>query len=320
MLFLMKIIVCMLNSALSHHCFTGIKNASIITDEVRGEIFCSNCGLVIADRIMDSGNGNPVYSKEDYLSKTTTQGQSKLYFHDKGLSTKIGKHDQDFLGKAISGKMKLKFNRLRVWDSRAKRNYSERTLARGFANLRGLKDNLGLPDPVCEKAALIFRKALERDLIRGRSIEMVMSTAVYVACRETNTPRTIDDIAKAENISKKNISRTFRHLVKNMSLNYKPLDPKGLVNGISTSIGLSEKTKRRAILFLDEAKKERIGVGKKPAGLASAAIYLAGTLNGEKVSYVKIAKKAKTSTVTILKIVHLFIKNLNIPELKGATP
>ncbi|MFQ5572778.1 MAG: transcription initiation factor IIB family protein [Nitrosopumilaceae archaeon] len=307
----------MLNSDFSHHCFTGIKNASIITDEERGEIFCSNCGSVIADRMTYSSNGNPVYSKDDYLSKTTTEGQSKLYFHDKGLSTKIGKNDRDFLGKVISNKMKLKFNRLRVWDSRAKRNYSERTLATGFSNLGRLKAKLGLPDPVCEKAALIFRKALEQNLIRGRSIEMVMSTAVYVACRETNTPRTIDDIAKAENMPKKNISRTYRHLVNNMPLNFKPLEPKGLVNRISASIGLSEKTKRRAINFLEEAKKERIGVGKKPAGLASAAIYLAGTLNGEKVSYSKIEQKSKTSAVTIRKIVHLFINNLNIPELRG---
>src|SRR2546430_17298044 len=53
---------------------------------------------------------------------------------------------------------------------------------------------MGLPRPVKDEAGVICRKALEKGLVRGRSIEAIVAAAVYAACRIDGVPRTLDEV------------------------------------------------------------------------------------------------------------------------------
>jgi len=44
---------------------------------------------------------------------------------------------------------------------------------------------------VKEKAAYIYRKALDKGLDRGRSLSDLKASALYAACRDTETPRNL---------------------------------------------------------------------------------------------------------------------------------
>jgi transcription initiation factor TFIIB len=66
-----------------------------------------------------------------------------------------------------------------------------------------MKEKLFLSDAITEKAAYIYRKALEKKLIRGRSILAMIASALYAACRESGTPRTLNEVSGAQSTSQK---------------------------------------------------------------------------------------------------------------------
>ena len=150
-----------------------------------------------------------------------------------------------------------------------------------------------------EKAAYIYRKALEKKLVRGRSISGMMGSALYAACREVETPRTLKDIAGVMNIKKGDLARCYRLLVKELDLKMPVVDSVQNVARIASKVGLSEKTKRYAIKILRKAEENKTSAGKNPMGLAATALYLSCVKNGENKTQLDLAGAANITEVTI---------------------
>ena len=168
-----------------------------------------------------------------------------------------------------------------------------------FPELNRLKGKLTLPDAVIEKAAYIYRKALEKGLVRGRPISLMMASALYAACRDTATPRNLKDVEEAANIKRKDIARCYRLLVKELDLRMPAADPLLYVARIASRIDITEKTKGLAVASLMEAQKRGISAGKDPMGFAAAALYLACVKNGEGRTPRDVAEAANVTEVTI---------------------
>ena len=218
----------------------------LVTDSLRGEVLCSRCGMVVMDRVEDATEQRS-YTLEDYNNNTRTGMASALSIHDKGLSTIIGNTDRDASGNFISSQMKSTFNRLRTWDSRSRTNSQERNLRTAFMVLGTAKSKLDISDNVIERAAYLYRKAINKNITRGRTITGMILSALYVSCREANVPRTLQEIADAGNISFKNLSRHYRVFVKALDLQVGSFNPSEFVSKIGTTVGLSEKAKRDAL-------------------------------------------------------------------------
>jgi transcription initiation factor TFIIB len=143
-----------------------------------------------------------------------TGAPSTLARHDMGLSTVIGRENKDASGQKIDTAMRSKIERLRTWDFRTRvRTSGDRNFTKAFGQLERLKEKLGLSDTIVEKAAYTYRKVQERGLIRGRTIDSTLAAAVYSACREMETPRTIKDIASKSNVKRKDVSCLYLNLV-----------------------------------------------------------------------------------------------------------
>ena len=215
-------------------------------------------------------------------------------------STIIGPADKDASGKPLSASMKSTIERLRTWDSRSQVHESvDRNLRQALSELNRLKDKLAISDAVVEKAAYIYRKALEKGLVRGRSISALMASALYAACRDTETPRNLKDIEQAANIKRKDIARCYRLLLRELDLKMPVVNPIRCISRISSIAELSEKTKRKAVEILDQATKIELSAGKDPMGLAAAALYLSCVINGENKTQKDIAVAAGVTEVTI---------------------
>jgi transcription initiation factor TFIIB len=263
--------------------------------------------MVLADKVEELGSDK--LQTEDYNTSTRTGLGSALSIHDKGLSTIIGNVDRDAAGNSISTSMKYTFNRLRTWDTRSKSSSSERNLRSAFVTMGAVQTKLELSDAVIERAAYLYRKALAKNIIRGRTITGMILSALYVACRESGVPRTLQDISVAGNISFKNLSRHYRVFVKALDVYVGSLNPAELVSKIGTSVDLSEKAKRDALEIIATAKQKGLTDGKNPISLAATALFLSGTLNEENVTQDKIAKASGVSTVTIRNITKILRKN-----------
>lgn len=271
----------------------------LITDNFLGEVLCGSCGLVLIEKSEDSGSEVRIHDMEEFMTRSRTGTGLSLAMHDMGLPTVISSENKDALGKFLSGDTKNTFSRLRIWDKRSRSGSKDRTLKSAFILLDAMKTKLAIPDMVIEKTAYIYRKALNRKISKGRSITSLIGASLYAACRQTDTPRTLHDIANAANINKKILSRSYRNLIKSLDLKLQPFDSSEFITRISEEARISEKTRRDALNILSKAMEKEISAGKNPLGLAAAALYVSCLVNKEKKNQEVIAKAAGITAVTI---------------------
>jgi transcription initiation factor TFIIB len=162
-----------------------------------------------------------------------------------------------------------------------------------------MKEKLSLSDAIVEKAAYIYRKALEKKLVRGRSIQGLIAATLYASCRESGTPRTLNDVSSTINITRKNLAICYRMLVKELDLKMPVVDSVQCIARIASQIGLSEKTKRLATKLLKKAEEKQIVSGKDPMGMAASALYISSMETGENITQKTIAIAAGVTEVTI---------------------
>ena len=272
---------------------------TLITDDNSGEVFCKTCGIVLSEASEASGPEWRSFAN-DGVDKSRTGAGTSITMHDMGLSTVIGAVNKDSTGKPLSSAMKQSFDRIRTWDSRTQSHSSvDKNLRQALSEMDKLKDKLSLTDAVIEKAAYIYRKSVEKKLVKGRSIQGLVAACVYAACRDTETPRTLDNVADGINIKRKDVARCYRLVFRELDLKVPVADPVNGIPRIASVLDLGEKTKRKAVEILRKAKKIGVVAGKDPTGLAAAALYLACITEGGNKTQKEISEASGVTEVTI---------------------
>jgi transcription initiation factor TFIIB len=275
-------------------------NEKIITDSESGEIICVKCGRVISDKLQEIGPEWRTFSTDETEAMTRTGIPQSLARHDMGLSTIIGRTDRDASGNKLDAAMRTRMNRLATWNMRSQLHTpKDRGLRQAFFQLDVLKDKLGLSDSIVEKTAYIYRKAQSRKLTRGRTVTGVLASAVYIACREMGAHRTLDDIAIACNVKRKELTKDFRVLHTRLGLKIPQQDPMKCIAKVASKAKLSEKTRRHAAQIMNKVTREEISAGKDPMGLAASVLYLSSIENGETITQSNIAEAAGVTEVTV---------------------
>ncbi len=270
----------------------------LITDNDSGEVYCSACGTVFSERMQDSGPEWRSFA-DDATTKGRTGAKITLSQHDMGLSTVINPSNKDATGKMLSPSMKITLKRLRVWDSRSQNKPTDRNLKDAFNELHKMKNKLALSDAIIEKASYIYRKALEKKLVRGRSISAMIAASLYAACRDAEIPRTLKDVADKSNVKKKIIAACYRTLIKEFDMRMPVVDSVQCIARIASQLDLAEKTKRDAIKIIRNAEKIKLSAGKNPMGFAATALYLSCVQNDDRVTQKDIAIAANITEVTL---------------------
>jgi len=273
---------------------------NLASDAEHGETVCEDCGLVVEEGEIDPGPEWRAFDAAEKDEKSRVGAPTTNMMHDKGLSTNIGWQDKDAYGNSLSSRQREKMQRLRTWNERFRtRDSKERNLKQALGEIDRMASALGLPENVRETASVIYRRALDEDLLPGRSIEGVATSALYAAARQAGTPRSLDEIAAVSRVAKDEIARTYRYVVRELSLEIQPADPESYVPRFVSDLGLPEEVERRARQLLNTAKEQGVHSGKSPVGLAAAAVYAASLLANEKVTQSEVSEVANISEVTI---------------------
>jgi len=275
-------------------------STNLILDYDTGETVCKGCGLVVHDYIMDRGPEWRAYTREERELKRRV-GTPNLYsVHDKGLSTMLGRDAKDARGHRLPLSTRRQILRLRRWQARSRVHSSEeRNLAQAMAELDRLSDKLNVPGAVKERAAVIYRKALDKGIVRGRSITAITAASLYAACRSMRAARTLNDIVGVSLTNRKELSRCYRLLLRELDLQMPLTDPITYVSKLAGKLDINGETQGLAVEIIREAKRRKAATGKAPLGLAAAALYLACRKRGEKRSQKDIAEAANITEVTI---------------------
>ena len=275
------------------------KKDSMITDADTGEVACSNCGAVSLEVMVDLTAEFAGFSSEHYQKNSRVGMKTSLKMADRGLSTIMESQDKDSSGKRLSNENRRMFYRLRMWDRNSRSAVSVKSFQKAFTLLDGISSKLALPESVVEETAYLFRKIAAKKILAGRSTSAVLCATVYMTCRLTDTPRTLQDIANAGNLKKKNLQRIYRFLMKELDLHPETYNPIEFVTRVAKAVGLSEKTERLAFKILTIAEKNNVSASKNPMAMAASAVNLASVINNEKVTQLKISEASGISAVTI---------------------
>ncbi len=160
---------------------------SIRHDAEHGERTCTECGLVLDADAIDYGPEWLCLDDEEDRRRVGPPVSSIK--HDRGLSTTIGWRDEDAYGNRVSERKRERLRRLRTWNERfSSKNAQERNLKQAFGEIERMASALGLPEPCRETAGVLYRRAVDEDLLPGRSIEAMATACLYAARGNTALP------------------------------------------------------------------------------------------------------------------------------------
>lgn len=264
------------------------------------EIVCEGCGYVIAEKLVDSRPEWRAFDDEQKAKRTRVGAPLTFTIHDKGLSTVIDWRDKRPSGKSLTPAERLDLYKLRKWQRRVRvSDATERNLAVALSELSKLSSGLNLPKNILETASVIYRRAIKKKLIRGRSIHNVTAAAIYMSCRQCGVARTLDEIAASSSLNKKDIGRSYRFMVRELETFVPPSTSMHYAARFSNKLGVSGKAEAIALRILDIAKGMKLTSGRGPTGIAAAATYVATVLTNERRTQREIAEVANVTEVTI---------------------
>ncbi len=242
-------------------------------------------------------------------SKRRTGAPTSQTSFDQGLGTEIGTASDYYK----LGKDKDRFFRLRKWQYRIS-TAIERNLKVALAELKRVSSYLKLSKQVEEEAARIYRLAVQKGLVRGRSMESVVAGALYAACRRHEVPRTLDEMGEASGIEKKEIGRTYRFVTRELEINVRPSNPSDYIPRFASALKLSPETQSKSVEILEMAREIELTSGRGPTGIAAAALYVASLIHGEKRTQREVADVAGVTEVTIRNRYKELIRKLKLTK------
>jgi len=292
----------------------------LVKDYDRAELFCEMCGLVINDLLIDPGAEFRGYGREEENKLARTGAPMSISLHDKGLSTEIGWANRDFYGRQVTHRNRMQIHRMRKWQYRTRaRNTAERNMIRALKELSVISSKMGLPRSVKERGVMIYRQAVDKNVIRGRNTDCLVAASIYAACRFCSVPRTLDEIArhtdfKSSKAKKRKVGKAYRFLVRTLGLQVTPPTADDYMPRYFNDLNLPGDVRQKTIELLHLSDRDGFTVGKSPLCVAAGAIYLAGRLCKKRISQKEIVKAMGVTEVSIRNRYKEMIKRLDIAD------
>jgi len=270
------------------------KSENIFKNVEKGEISCRDCGLIIEDHLVDFSRDWRDFESDRGKSKSRS-GAPQTETSPNLIGSEIGTRVDIYKLKAED---RRKFTRMKSWHHRAS-TAIERNLKVAFGEFRRVSSFLKLPKFIEDEAASMYRRAVQKGLVRGRSMESVIAGVLYAACRRHEIPRTLDEMGEASGIEKKEIGRTYRFVTRELQINVRPSNPADYIPRFASTLKLSPKTQSRSVEILEKARNVELTSGRGPTGIAAAALYVASLIHSEKRTQREVADVAGVTEVTI---------------------
>ncbi len=281
-------------------------------DSVRGETSCAECGFVVEANMIDPGAEWVNHS--DGNDRSRVGAPTTLSLSDKGLNTVIDRRD---LYSGAAARHGMSSRQARDWRRRATIDHRSKTRDSRSRNLskamQFIRDRGNLAPQTKEIASGLYRKAVEKGLVTGRSIRGVTAACVYLAAREAKLPRRIEDIAESFDMGRpqemKELKRTIRLVSRELGMHH-VTGPEEFFEKFHCDLGLPSKTLGRAHEIWAEVKEDLAWQGKKPSGIAGVILYRASHDSGSPRTQSEVCGVCGVSEVTLRGLLRLLNERL----------
>ena len=283
-------------------------NSSLVDDTENGEIICSGCGIVMVEHMEDHGPEAKSSSLEDKMKLARATGQTSYSQHDLGITTEISIGTKDFSGKKISVEMSNQMHRIGKWQPRVRVSSSrERRLSNILGRISEICQNCSLPKNVIETASMIYRSLDGKNIqVKGKSVDSISAAVVYMACKQCDVIRSLDEILRevchASKVKSKTklASRYYRTLVMELGTNTAPIVTMDkYISKIANMTKTDTRVERLSLEIAEKTKDRNIADGKAPNGIAAAYLYIASILLGQNIIQRDMSSVSGVTEVTI---------------------
>lgn len=294
-------------------------DAVLIEDHRAGDMICSECGLVVGDRVIDVGSEWRTFSNDKGgEDRSRVGGPENTLLGSSDLSTMIGpvKGGSPFGG---MGGMEgaTSYTNHRTVSS------SDRALINAFRSISNMCDRINLPKTITDRANTLFKMVHDGRNLKGRANEAIASACLYIACRQEGVPRTFKEIVAVSTVSKKEIGRCFKLILKAHDTNVEIITTGDFMHRFCGTLSLNKDVQKAATCIAKKAVDFDIVPGRSPISVAAAAIYMASQASDDKRSQKEIADIAGVADVTIRQSYKLMLPRAAEPFPEGfkfATP
>ncbi|CAL1536558.1 unnamed protein product [Lymnaea stagnalis] len=266
----------------------------LVEDYHAGDMICSVCGLVVGDRVIDVGSEWRTFSNEKSTKDNSRVGAAENpLFDGSDMSTMIA------TGTA-SDNLRDEFGKPMYRNRRTvSMNSSDRALLTAFREIGQMADRLNLPKMLVDRANTLFKQVHEGKALKGRSNDAIVSACMYIACRQEGVPRTLKEICAVSKISKKEIGRVFKLILKNLETNVDLITTGDFMSRFCSNLSLPSSVQKAATHIARKAVEMDLVPGRSPISVAAAAIYMASQASDDKKTAKEIGDIAGVAEVTI---------------------
>jgi len=282
--------------------------SSVIDDAEKGEKICSGCGIVMQEHMEDHGPEARSSSLEDKMKLARATGQTSYSQHDLGIATEISVGATDFSGKKINAETASQMHRLGKWQQRVRVSSSrDRRLSSVLGRVSEICQSCSLPRNVIETASIIYRSLDGKNIkVKGKSVISISAAVVYMACKQCDVIRSLDEILKEvcqprEIKSKTKLaSRYYRMLVMELGTVSVPIVTMDkYISKIANMTNTDTRVERLSLEIAEKTKDRNLADGKAPNGIAAAYLYIGSILLGQNILQRDISTVSGVTEVTI---------------------
>lgn len=266
-------------------------DAVLVEDYRAGDMICPQCGLVVGDRIVDVGTEWRVFSNESNNNDPARVGASENpLLNGSDLATMIGKGTGD-ASFDESGAAK--------YQNRKTMSSGDRALLTAFREISNMADRINLTKTIVDRSNLLFKQVHDGKTLKGRSNDAIASACLYIACRQEGVPRTFKEICAVSKVSKKEIGRCFKLILKALETSVDLITTGDFMSRFCSNLALPSSVQKAATHIARKAVELDIVPGRSPISVAAAAIYMASQASEDKKSQKEIGDIAGVADVTI---------------------
>uniref|UniRef100_A0A8C7GQ14 Transcription initiation factor IIB n=1 Tax=Oncorhynchus kisutch TaxID=8019 RepID=A0A8C7GQ14_ONCKI len=249
-------------------------DAMLVEDYRAGDMICPECGLVVGDRVIDVGSEWRTFTNEKATQDPSRVGDAQNPLLNGGdLSTMISKGT----GAASFDEFgNSKYQNRRTMSS------SDRAMLNAFKEITTMADRINLPRNIIDRTNNLFKQVYEQKSLKGRANDAIASACLYIACRQEGVPRTFKEICAVSRISKKEIGRCFKLILKALETSVDLITTGDFMSRFCSNLGLPKQVQMAATYIARKAVELDLVPGRSPISVAAAAIYMASQASAEK--------------------------------------
>ncbi|KAK0422367.1 hypothetical protein QR680_007527 [Steinernema hermaphroditum] len=267
-------------------------DANLIEDHRAGDVICPECGLVVGDRLVDVGTEWRSFSNE----KSGGNDPSR-----------VGAPENPLLGSSdLSTTIAVGFggsdgDQALANAQRKSMNNKDRQMSQAMSVIREMSERIHLARPIQDLAARTFKEVLDSKILKGKNSEAQAAACLYIACRKEMVPRTFKEICAVSRVSKKEIGRCFKLIIKSLETNLEQITSADFMSRFCGNLGLPHIIQGAATRIAKKAVELDLVAGRSPISIAAAAIYMTtlAASTGDKKSAKEIGEIAGAAEVTV---------------------